>query len=71
MNLLLWARHLAMTELYELPIKCTEFLQQKTIPGGVGGPPAVQTLGKPPANNGHILEKGSLPAALNYSKGNL
>lgn len=55
-----------MRELYEPPIKHPGFLQhalsvgepQKTIPGGV--PPAMQTLGKPPANKGRILEKESL-----------
>lgn len=68
-----------MRELYELPIKHTDFLQhelsvgepQKTIRGGVGGPPVVQTLGKPPANNRYIHEKGSLPAVLNSSNGDL
>lgn len=81
-NLLLWARHFTMRELYELPIKHSGFLQhalsvgepQKTIPGGVGDhppPPVMQTLGKPPANNGYILEKGSLPISVKLLQGEL
>lgn len=81
-NLLLWARHFTTRELYQLPIQHSGFLQQalsvgeaqKTIPGGVRAPPAMQTLGKPPTNNGYVLEKEYLSlemGSVNFLQGEL